>query len=113
MTSFRSPLPLLAGGILAALLLIAIVAFPARSTEPDPNSARTLGDSEAITIVAEHMRSGNAALRISSEGKAQFEDGAWYVTVGDAKFHFTQRNRIVVPDNDAARRLQFLDQPGS
>ncbi len=110
-TSLRSPLPLLAGGILAALVLIVLVALPPRQATVDPASQQALGDTEAVTIVAQQMRSGTAALRVASEGKARFDDGSWYVTVGDASFHFTQRNRIVVADNDPARRLQFLEQP--
>ena len=59
------------------------------------------------TIVAESMRSGESAARVSTQGSARFEDGTWYVSVGDAQFHFTQRNRIVVPDNQAASQLKY------
>ena len=106
--SLGSPFPLLAGGIAAALLLIALVTLPiGRASAPDASELENLNEGEAITLVAREMRSGDAAIRVSSEGQARFDQGTWLVTVGDATFHFNQRTRIVVADNDAARALMF------
>ncbi len=109
--SLRSPLPLLAGGILVALVLIALVTLPPKQAAPDPSKVETLSEREAITLVAEAMRSGESAARVSADGKARFDDGSWFVSVDDAQFHFSQRNRIVIADNEPARSLQFLGPP--
>ena len=53
------------------------------------------------------MRSGTAAARVLNEGQARFDDGTWYISVGSAHFHFTQRNRIVVADDPPAIELQY------
>jgi urease beta subunit len=42
-----------------------------------------------------------------SEGQAIFNDGSWYISVGGAHFHFTQRNRIVVADDAAGVQLEY------
>ncbi len=105
--SLRSPLPLLAAGILVALLLILLVAQPPRQPSFDPSTVEALSPSEVLTLVAREMRSDEAALQVVREGQARFDDGTWYVTVGDAQFHFSQRNRVVVADNEAAQVLQF------
>lgn len=105
----RSPVPLLLGGILAALLLILVVALPGRPPAPDPHSVATLNEREALVVVAQQMRSGAAAAQVLRQGRASFADGAWSVTVEGAQFHFTTRNRIVVPDNEAAVALQARD----
>ena len=110
--SLRSPLPLLAAGILAALLLIAIMTLPPKPAGVDASKVETLSQGEAITIVAQAMRSGDAAVRVATQGQARFNDGSWYISVGDAQFRFSQRNRIVVAENDAAKQLQFSDSPG-
>jgi hypothetical protein len=103
----RSPLPLLVVGLVAGLILILVVTLPPRAAAPDATKVPTLSNAEALTIVAERMRSAAAAQQVSANGQAQFQDGAWTISVGDAQFSFTQRNRIVVPLNDAARVLEF------
>ncbi len=99
------------GGIIVALLLVLIVALPARQTPIDPTTQTTYTDQEALTFAAEQARSGDAARAIVTQGHAQFSEGAWHITVGDAQLHFTARNRIVVADNDAALTLLYHD-PG-
>ena len=106
--SYRSPLPLLVAGVLAAGIMIAVIALPtANQQQVDPATTTTLSDREALTLVAEKVRSGDVAARIMREGKARYEEGAWLITLGDATFHFSMRNRVVVPDNDAAVTLFF------
>jgi hypothetical protein len=102
----RSPLPLLLVGVILALILI-VLAQAARQTPAPGTNQTTLSDREALTMVAEKMRSGQAAEQVLSQGQARFEDGAWLVTVGDAQFHFSIRNQVVVPDNLAAAQLEF------
>jgi hypothetical protein len=102
----RSPLPLLLVGVILALVLI-VLAQSVRQPAPEPTNQTTLSDREALTLVAEKMRSGEAAQRVLNQGQATFEDGAWRITVGDAQFHFSARNRVVVPDNAAATALEF------
>lgn len=105
----RSPVPLLLGGALAALVLILVVALPARQPPVDPTSFTTLSEREALTLVAEKARSGEAARQLLTAGQARFEDGTWFITVGEARFYFSVRNRVVVPENDAAVALLFRD----
>lgn len=105
----RSPVPLLLGGMLAALVLILAVAQPSRQPAIDPGSLTTLSEREALTLVAEKVRSGDGARQVLAQGQARFEDGTWYVSVGDARLHFSVRNRVVVPDNDPALSLLFRD----
>lgn len=105
----RSPLPLLAIGIVVAALVIVLVTLASRQAQPDASKTPAISDSEAISIVAHEMRSGAAAARVSAQGTAEFGDGAWTITVDDAQFHFTQRNRIVTAENAAARQLEFGD----
>ena len=93
-----------------ALFAILLFAVLYRPTAPNPETS-TYSEREVLTIVAHDMRSGEAALQVVSSGQARFENGTWIVSVGDAHFHFSQRNRIVVADDDAARTLQFRD-PG-
>jgi hypothetical protein len=107
LVSLRSPLPLMVAGIGVAVLVIAVVTLPARPTAPDPSQTATLGDSEALTLVAHEMRSGAAAARVLNDGQARFSDGTWYISVGGAHFHFTQRNRIIVADDPQAIELQY------
>ena len=107
--SSYSPLPLLAGGILVALLAIVLVTLPPKQAGPDGSKAAGLNDQEAIALVARDMRSAAAALRVSTEGRAHFEDGSWTVEVGNAQFRFSERNRISLPLNDAARALSYRD----
>ncbi len=109
--SLRSPLPLLVAGVGLAILVIAIVTLPPRPAQPDPSQIETLTQQEAKTVVAHEMRSGEAAAQVLNQSAIRFEDGTWYVNVGDAQFHFSQRNRIVVADNDAAIRLQYREAP--
>ena len=99
------------GGIIVALLLVLIVALPTRQPPTDPTTLTTYTEQEALTVVAEKMRSGTAARQVVAQGHAQFDQGAWQITVGDAQFHFTARNRVVVADNDAALTLMYRD-PG-
>ena len=106
LVSLRSPLPLMVAGIGVALLVIAAVTLPPRPAAPEPQTAN-LSDAEALTLVAHEMRSSEAAARVMSQGQTRFDDGTWYVTVGGAHFHFTQRNRIVVADDPPAVQLQY------
>jgi hypothetical protein len=106
LVSLRSPLPLMVAAIGITLLVIAVVTLPPRPA-PEANQTATLGDAEVLALVAQDMRSGDAAARVVSEGQARFDDGTWYVSVGGAHFHFSQRNRIVVADDPAAIQLQF------
>src|SRR5919197_123159 len=106
LVSLRSPLPLLVAAVGVSLLVIAAVTLPPRPPAPDPTQLETLSPQEAVSLVAEKMRSGDAAAQVLQQGQARFADGAWYVSVGRAEFHFTQRNRIVLADNDAAVSLQ-------
>jgi hypothetical protein len=102
----RSPLPLLLAGVILALALI-VLAQNARQAPVEQTNQTTLSDREALTVVAEKMRSGEAAQQVVNQGQAVYADGAWHVTVGDAQFHFSSRNRVVVPDNSAAAKLEF------
>ena len=93
-------------GIGVTLLVIAAVTLPPRPA-PEPTQTANLSDAEALTIVAHDMRSTTAAERVMTEGQTHFEDGSWYVSVGGAHFHFTQRNRIVVADDPPAIQLEY------
>ena len=107
LVSLRSPLPLMVAGIGIAVLVIAVVTLPPRPAPPDPSQTANLGDTEALTLVAHEMRSGDSAARVLNEGQVRFNDGTWYVSVGGAHYHFTQRNRIVVADDQPAIDLQY------
>ena len=107
LVSLRSPLPLLVAGLGLAVLVIAVVTLPPRPPAPDPSRAQTISNQEALTIVAGAMRSGEAALQVVDQGSARFDDGTWHISVGNAEFHFSERNRIVVADNQAAQRLMY------
>ena len=107
LVSLRSPLPLMVAGIGVTVLVIAVVTLPPRPAPADSSQTANLGDSEALTLVAHEMRSGEAAARVLSSGQARFDDGTWYISVGGAHFHFTQRNRIVVADDPPAIDLQY------
>jgi hypothetical protein len=107
LVSLRSPLPLMAAAIGITLLVIAVVTLPPRPAPPDANQTATLADAEVLALVAHEMRSGDAAARVLNEGQVRFDDGTWYVDVGGAHFHFSQRNRIVVAEDPAAIRLQY------
>jgi hypothetical protein len=106
LVSLRSPLPLMVAGIGVALLVIAAVTLPPRPPAPEPQAAN-LSDAEALTIVAHDMRSSDSAARVMSEGHTRFDDGTWYINVGAAHFHFSQRNRIVVAEDPPAVQLQY------
>jgi hypothetical protein len=107
LVSLSSPLPLMVAGIGVTLLVIAIVTLPLRPAAPDPTQVATLSEAEVLSLVAHEMRSGDAAARVITEGKVRFDDGTWYVSVGGAHFHFSQRNRIVVAEDPPAIQLQF------
>src|SRR5438128_7815252 len=107
LVSLRSPLPLMVAAIGVAILVIAVVTLPPRPTPPDPSQIATLADSEVLTLVAHEMRSSDAATRVLSDGQVRFDDGSWFVSVGAAHFHFSQRNRIVVADDPPAIQLQY------
>src|SRR5918993_486330 len=109
LVSLRSPLPLLVGGVGKALLVIAVVTLPGRPPPPDPSSIETLTQQEAKSIVAEKMRSGRAAAQVLNSASVRFDDGTWFVSVGDAQFRFSQRNRVVVADNASAVDFQTRD----
>jgi hypothetical protein len=106
LVSLRSPVPLIVAGVGVTLLVIAAVTLPPR---PQPEAAQTanLSDAEALTLVAHDMRSPLAAQRVMQEGQARFDDGTWYISVGGAHFHFTQRNRIVVAEDPPAVELEY------
>jgi hypothetical protein len=93
-------------GLGVALLVIAAVTLPPRPAAPETQAAN-LSDAEALTIVAHDVRSPDAAARVMTEGRTRFDDGTWYVSVGGAHFHFTQRNRIVVAEDPPAVQLQY------
>ena len=59
--------------------------------------------------MAEKMRSGRSAAQILNQSVVRFDDGTWYVSVGDAQFRFSQRNRVVVSDTPAAVEFQYRD----
>jgi hypothetical protein len=107
LVSLRSPLPLIVAGIGATILVIAVVTLPPRPAPADTTQTANLGDSEALTLVAHEMRSGDAAARVLNEGQVRFNDGTWYVSVGGAHFHFTQRNRIIIADDQPAIDLEY------
>jgi hypothetical protein len=111
LVSLRSPLPLMVAGIGVAILVIAVVTLPPRPAPPDPSQTATLSQSEVLSLVAHEMRSGEAAARVLNEGQARFDDGTWFVSVGGAHFHFSQRNRIVVADDAQAVQLQYGTSP--
>jgi hypothetical protein len=106
LVSLRSPLPLIVAGIGVTLLVIAVVALPARPA-PEPPQTASLSEAEALTIVAHDMRAPDAAARVMTDGQASFEDGTWNIKVGPAHFHFSQRNRIVVAEDPPAIQLQY------
>lgn len=109
LVSLRSPLPLIVAAIGVTLLVIAAMTLPPR---PSPDAALktpTLSDAEALTIIAHEMRSGAAAARVMSEGQTRFDDGTWYVNVGGAHFHFSQRNRVVVAEDAPAIQLEYIN----
>jgi hypothetical protein len=110
LVSLRSPIPLLVAGIGVALLVIAVVTLPGRP-QPEPTQTPNISPEEALTLVADAMRSGEVGLQIRSQGQARFDDGTWTISLGEAQFHFSQRNRIVVADNPAAWQLQYRDPP--
>jgi hypothetical protein len=111
LVSLRSPLPLMVAAIGVTVLVIAVVTLPPRPAPPDPAQTATLADSEALTLVAHDMRSGDAAAQVLNQGQARFDDGTWYVNVSGAHFHFSQRNRIVVADDPPAIQLQYHASP--
>jgi hypothetical protein len=106
LVSLRSPVPLIVAGIGVALLVIAAVTLPPRPA-PEPAQTANLSDAEALTIVAHDMRSADAAARVMTDGQARFDDGTWHVSVGPANYHFSQRNRIVVADDQPAIQLEY------
>jgi hypothetical protein len=108
LVSLRSPLPLIVAGIGVTLLVIAAVTLPPRPAA-DSTQTASLADVEALSIVAHEMRSSSTAARVMSEGQPHFNDGTWYISVGNAHFHFTQRNRIVVPEDQAAIQLEYAN----
>ena len=107
LVSLRSPLPLLVAGLGVAVLVIAAVTLPPRQPGVDPSRAQTISGQEALTIVANAIRSGDSAMLVIDQGQTRFDDATWYISVGPAQFHFSERNRIVVADNDAAKRLMY------
>jgi hypothetical protein len=107
LVSLRSPLPLIAAAIGITLLVIAIVTLSARPAPVTPDTTPALAEAEVLSLVAHEMRSGDAAARVLSEGQVRFDDGTWYISVGGAHFHFSQRNRIVVAEDPPAVQLQY------
>jgi hypothetical protein len=107
LVSLRSPLPLMVAGVGAAILVIAVVTLPPRPAPPDPAQTALLSEAEVRSLVAHEMRSGAAAAQVINESQVRFDDGTWYLSVGNAHFHFSQRNRIVVADDPPAVQLQY------
>src|SRR3954453_20113137 len=105
LVSLRSPLPLLIAGLGVTLLVIVLTMLPPRPAVPDASQTAQLSEQEVRSLVAHEMRSGAAAAKVLSTSNVRFDDGVWYVSVGDAEFYFSQRNRIVVANNPAA--IQF------
>jgi hypothetical protein len=105
--SLRSPLPLIVAGVCVTLAVIALVSWWPRAAPTDPYGAKMMSDREAVALVAGDVRNADVAAQALNQADARFEDGTWYVSVGDAQFHFSQRNRIVVADNSAAIDLQY------
>lgn len=103
----RSPLPLLLAGLLLAVALIVAVSLRPAHPPANPDFGTTLSDREALTLVAQAMRSGVAARQVLDQGHAHFTGGVWQVTVGAAQFHFSPRNQVIVPDNQDAISLEF------
>jgi hypothetical protein len=110
LVSLRSPLPLMVAGIGVTLLVIALATLPFRPP-PEPVQTATLSDSEALTIVAQEMRSGPAGAKVMTNGVTRFNDGTWYISVDDAHFHFSQRNRVVVAEDPPAVQLMYVTAP--
>jgi len=111
LVSLRSPVPLIVAGIGIAILVIAVVTLPPRPAAPDPAQTPTLDDSEVLALVAHEMRSADAAARVFSDGQVRFQDGSWYISIGPAHFHLSNRNRIVVADDPPAIQLQYRSGP--
>src|SRR5712692_2076697 len=111
LVSLRSPLPMLVAGIGVAILVIAVVTLPPRPPAPDPTQNPTLADNEVLALVAHEMRSESAAARVVSDGQVRWDDGTWYISVGGAHFHLSNRNRIVVADDPAAVQMQYRATP--
>ena len=111
LVSLRSPVPLIVAGIGITVLVIAVVTLPPRPPAPDPAQSPTLGDGEVLALVAHEMRSADAAARVVSEGQVRFQDGSWYVSVGGAHFHMSNRNRIVVAEDPPAIQLEYRIGP--
>lgn len=110
LVSLRSPLPLMVAGLGVTLLVIALATLPFRPP-PEPAQTATLSDAEALTIVAQQMRSGASATRVMTNGQTRFDDGTWYITVDNAHYHFSQRNRLVVAEDQPAIQLQYTAGP--
>jgi hypothetical protein len=108
LVSLRSPLPLIVAGIGVTLLVIALATLPFRP-QPEPVQSPTLSESEALTIAAQQMRTGAAATRVMTDGQTRFNDGTWYISVGNAHFHFSQRNRLVVAEDPPAIELEYAE----
>jgi len=101
-------MPLIVAGIGVTLLVIALVTLPFRP-QVEQTQAPNLSEAEAKTIVAQQMRSGASAMRVMSDGQTRFNDGTWYINVGEAHFHFSQRNRLVVAEDPPAINLEYAD----
>jgi hypothetical protein len=97
----------LAAGVGIAVLVIAIVTLASRPVPVTPDTNPALAQAEVLSLVAHEMRSGDAAARVINDGQVRFDDGTWYVSVGGAHYHFSQRNRIVVAEDQAAIDLQY------
>jgi hypothetical protein len=110
LVSLRSPLPLLVAGIGVTLLVIALATLPGRP-QAEPTQTATLSDAEALTIVAQQMRSSASAMKVMSDGQTRFNDGTWSISVGNAHFHFSQRNRLVVAEDPPAVELEYGGTP--
>jgi hypothetical protein len=105
--SLRSPLPLLAIGVGLALVVIVAATLQTRPSRQDPTKTPMFSHAEILAVVASNMRSGYAGEQVLHDGSARFDDGTWYISVGDAQFRYSQRNRVLVADNTAARELEY------
>ena len=105
----RSPLPLLVSGVAVPLVIVAAATLLRGASEAGPTKTPIFSPQEILTTVAHEMRSADAAAQVLEHGEARFSDGTWYVSVGEAQFHVSQRNRVVVADNAVAVHLVYRD----
>lgn len=109
--SWRSPVPPMLAGIGATLVAIAVLTLPARPGASDQTKTPLFSPQEVLAVVAHGIHSSDGAAYVVEHGSVRFDDGTWYISVGGALFRFSQRNQIVVPDNDEAVQLEYTGAP--